>query len=189
MIALSTVPSSNIPDTMIALSRPFILGRTPNKRFRDSLFERNMDYSDIELGEVFGAQAPATGKLTTWEHANRDVRLGFIRKVYGLLSAQLLATVLICSLCVKIPVVTNFVLAMPTFNLINSFVSLILLLVLHCYKNSSPLNLKLLAAWTLSIAFGLGFTCAAYTAMGLADIVVQGWSQPLIVTQVWQVAK
>jgi FtsH-binding integral membrane protein len=141
-----------------------------------------MDYADVELGEIFGGAAPpAASKGNTWEQANRDVRIGFIRKVYGLLSAQLLATVVVCACCVKIPVVTNLVIAMPALNLVNAFAGLALLIALHCCKHQYPLNLKLLAAWTLSIAFGLGFTCALYTVMGMATIVMQAAGTTFVV--------
>lgn len=41
--------------------------------------------------------------------ASKNVRLGFIRKVYGLLSMQLLLTVIVASICMFTPPVAEFI--------------------------------------------------------------------------------
>ena len=92
-----------------------------------------------------------------------ELRWGFIRKVYTIVSIQLLFTAGFASLFVFFPPAKNFVL----YNdyrfivLIASFIcTLILLFVLSICYNKHPLNLFLLGLYTLGMSVTVGFVCA-----------------------------
>eukprot|EP00290_Baffinella_frigidus_P005480 CAMPEP_0180134780 /NCGR_PEP_ID=MMETSP0986-20121125/10381_1 /TAXON_ID=697907 /ORGANISM="non described non described, Strain CCMP2293" /LENGTH=312 /DNA_ID=CAMNT_0022075237 /DNA_START=85 /DNA_END=1023 /DNA_ORIENTATION=+ len=105
---------------------------------------------------------------------SKEIRLGFLRKVYGILSVQLLATAVVCAIAMGVPrsapVAGYYVLALGSF-LAGSkafywtmFVfSLITLFALMAYKNRHPLNLQLLAVWTIMMAFSVATTCVMVT--------------------------
>jgi len=104
-----------------------------------------------------------------------DIRAGFLRKVYGLLSCQLLATVVVsCWFMFHEP--TRF---FVTHNQPMRFLTLIatfgFLFAAHAYKHSHPLNLGLLAGFTLTIAYSVGSTCALFQANGMGNIVLQAF--------------
>lgn len=42
-------------------------------------------------------------------HASKAIRMGFIRKVYGLLTMQLLLTVIVASMCMFTPQIKSFI--------------------------------------------------------------------------------
>jgi hypothetical protein len=112
----------------------------------------------------------------------QEMRLGFIRKVYGILSAQLLITfLLVCS--TFIPSVSEFFI--KSFFLIYIFtpIGFIILIVLVCCKDFSkkvPYNYILLFIWTICEAITLCCVASRYnyrtvlTALGLTAGVVVG---------------
>mmetsp|Transcript_581 Transcript_581/g.1227 ORF Transcript_581/g.1227 Transcript_581/m.1227 type:complete len:340 (-) Transcript_581:80-1099(-) len=98
------------------------------------------------------------------------VRKGFIRKVYGILSIQLLITGFICAVVLfqEGPTVNGFktlgwgsTLARSTGLYICIFIlSIALLFALFCYKSAYPINFYLLGAWTVSMALTVATACA-----------------------------
>ena len=112
----------------------------------------------------------------------QEMRLGFIRKVYGILSAQLLVTfLLVCS--TFIPSVSEFFI--KSFFLIYIFtpIGFITLIVLVCCKDFAkkvPYNYILLFIWTICEAITLCCVASRYnyrtvlTALGLTAGVVVG---------------
>lgn len=98
------------------------------------------------------------------EKIHTQMRLGFIRKVYGILSVQLLITFVFCSLTfyesVKMFVLTN----MGVF-WVASALSLILIIPLLCFPNLArkvPLNYIVLMLWTMCEAYIVACCCALY---------------------------
>jgi len=88
--------------------------------------------------------------------ASKAIRLGFMRKVYGLLGIQLsLTTIIAGALCftpgVKEMVQANSWMLLPAFVL-----SFGLLIGLHLKRKQHPLNLILLAAFTVVEAYTVG---------------------------------
>merc|ERR1719282_2164710 len=49
------------------------------------------------MAEIAAPTAPASPMVSLVKDAEKEVRMGFVRKVYGILSAQLLITVLIAA--------------------------------------------------------------------------------------------
>jgi len=88
--------------------------------------------------------------------ASKAVRLGFMRKVYGLLAVQLSMTTLIAAALLLTPGVKEMVQAnswmlMPAFLL-----TFVLLMALHVKRKEHPINLILLAAFTVVEAYTVG---------------------------------
>jgi len=88
--------------------------------------------------------------------ASKHVRLGFMKKVYGLLSVQLSITTLIGAVCLFTPGMKELVqgnswVLFPAFIL-----SLGLLVALHIKRKETPTNLILLAAFTVVEAYTVG---------------------------------
>ena len=112
----------------------------------------------------------------------QEMRLGFIRKVYGILSAQLLITfLLVCS--TFIPSVSEFFIKSFFLIFICTPIAIIILIVLVCCKDFTkkvPYNYILLFIWTICEAITLCCVASRYnyrtvlTALGLTAGVVVG---------------
>ena len=112
----------------------------------------------------------------------QEMRLGFIRKVYGILSAQLLITfLLVCS--TFIPSVREFFIKSFFLIYICTPIAIIILIVLVCCKDFTkkvPYNYILLFIWTICEAITLCCVASRYnyrtvlTALGLTAGVVVG---------------
>jgi len=109
--------------------------------------------------------------------ANEQVRLDFIRKVYAIVTAQVITTFLVCALFVYGPLGRHalrlafqnpnlvwWALFLPTF---------VVLIALSFNKKNYPVNFYLLGAFTLLISFSVGMTCAGVAAVGLGVLIVQ----------------
>jgi len=88
--------------------------------------------------------------------ASKHVRLGFMRKVYGLLAVQLSITTLIGGVLLFTPGVKEFVQGKPMFLFPAFFLSIGLLIALHIKRKETPINLILLAAFTVVEAYTVG---------------------------------
>jgi len=111
--------------------------------------------------------------------AQKEMRLGFIRKVYGILSVQLLATVVVCAIAVKATSPTlvggwqvlsfgSFLASNGAFSIFVFVFSLIVLISLFCLRHAYPINMILLLLWTLAMSFTVATSCA----MALCDPMV-----------------
>jgi FtsH-binding integral membrane protein len=90
------------------------------------------------------------------------IRLGFIRKVYGVLSAQLFLTMLLCFISMTTPSFQKFQVDHPTLMYIAAGCSIILVLALSCFKSLArtvPTNYILLAIFTLCEAYLVSLLC------------------------------
>ena len=73
--------------------------------------------------------------------------MGFLRKVYGLLSVQLLMTTLIAGVCLFNPAVRGLIHSNSWLILLAFILSMGLLIALHIKRKESPMNLILLASF------------------------------------------
>ena len=92
------------------------------------------------------------------------MRLGFIRKVYGIISFQLLITVSICSLTF-FDNVNKFFVSNPAIFWVCLAFNIAIIFPLVCCKNiarSSPLNYILLTLWTICESYMIAFICTQY---------------------------
>lgn len=88
--------------------------------------------------------------------ANIYVRMGFLRKVYGILTVQLLATTLTAAFLKFTPSIRAYVSQNPWMLSLGLISSLVLLLSLHVYRRKTPINYFLLAAFTFVEAYVIG---------------------------------
>lgn len=115
-------------------------------------------------------------------HCSAHIRVGFLRKVYGLLAMQLLATTaLACVLMFHAPS-RQFATHSPSLLIVSFLASFGFLFACHSYKDSHPTNLAMLSGFTLSIAYGVGVTCAMFQANGMGYIVLQAFLLTAAVT-------
>jgi len=98
----------------------------------------------------------------TFVQSKVSLRLGFIRKVYGILSAQLLLTTAVGGLFMYNESAKAFVQSSPNLLYLGCFASFGLIIALHIYKNQTPINFYLLSAFTLVEAYTVGFIVTLY---------------------------
>ncbi|GLJ18734.1 hypothetical protein SUGI_0334340 [Cryptomeria japonica] len=113
-------------------------------------------FEDLETGRE-GALYPDQPVYET------PLRWAFIRKIYTILSLQLLLTIAVSAVIVFVHPVAHFFVSTPAglglyiFLIIFPF---IVLCPLYYYSQKHPVNLFLLALFTLGISFSVGLTCA-----------------------------
>ncbi|XP_042595502.1 protein lifeguard 4-like [Cyprinus carpio] len=81
--------------------------------------------------------------------ASVHIRMDFLRKVYTILSLQIIVTTAVSALFMLCNPIKNFVHESPSLVLISAIGSLILLLALAVYRHQHPINLYLLFGFTL----------------------------------------
>uniref|UniRef100_A0ACD5UP74 Uncharacterized protein n=1 Tax=Avena sativa TaxID=4498 RepID=A0ACD5UP74_AVESA len=92
-----------------------------------------------------------------------QLRWAFIRKVYVIVSMQLLATIAVASTVYLVPDIRRFFLArtpaaLAAFVLI-IVAPIIVMIPMMCLRNRHPINLILLALFTICISFSVGLGC------------------------------
>ncbi|GMP56655.1 hypothetical protein CsSME_00021065 [Camellia sinensis var. sinensis] len=105
---------------------------------------------DIEEGTLY----PGLG------YGENQLRWGFIRKVYGILAAQLVLTTVVSSITVLYPPVTDLLKGNSGLFLFLLFLPLILLWPLYVYQQKHPLNLIILGLFTMCLSLTVGVSCA-----------------------------
>ncbi len=103
--------------------------------------------------------------------AAKHIRMGFLRKVYGLLSLQLGLTTLIAGVCLFTPAVKEAIHANPWLIMVAFILSLGLLVALHVKRRETPTNFILLAAFTVVEAYTVGVIVSFYSV----SVVVQAF--------------
>lgn len=100
----SLLPNPRAPLHQLAVcSRFSATAALPLTRAARLCLEKSSRHNDKEsmLGD-FGDSADSYSPGQTVAQCSAMVRLGFIRKVYGILSVQLLATAIMCALAMKL---------------------------------------------------------------------------------------
>lgn len=143
---------------------------------------------DVELGK-----APATlGKAPTSDHIDiheeqsmpEDIlsgehRAGFVRKVYGILAAQMTLTCLTCAGAMLIPPIRGLFVAMmsiPYFSLLIFVPAICVLCALQAKKDQHPTNYYLLWTFTGLMSVSIAGICAIYQQAGLGYLVLQAFA-------------
>ncbi|KAL5730598.1 Protein LIFEGUARD 2 [Ranunculus cassubicifolius] len=93
-----------------------------------------------------------------------ELRWAFIRKIYTIVTLQLLLTVAVAYVVVRVPQISNFFVSyywsgLAIYICIIIFYVIVLVLVCLFYRRH-PLNLLLLALFTTTLALLVGVTCA-----------------------------
>ncbi|KAG9155679.1 hypothetical protein Leryth_003956 [Lithospermum erythrorhizon] len=106
---------------------------------------------------------------------NPELRWGFIRKIYSIVSIQLLLTIAVASVVVFVDPVkvffatTSIGLAVYIFFI---FVPFIILCPLYYYHKKHPYNYILLGLYTVALAFPVGLTCAFTRKVILESVIL-----------------
>ncbi|XP_043093039.1 protein lifeguard 4 [Puntigrus tetrazona] len=97
--------------------------------------------------------------------ASVHIRMDFLRKVYTILSLQIIITTAVSAVFMLCNPIKNFVHESPSLVLISAIGSLILLLALAVYRHQHPINLYLLFGFTLleSLSVATAVTFYEYT--------------------------
>uniref|UniRef100_A0A0N5AP47 Transmembrane BAX inhibitor motif-containing protein 4 n=1 Tax=Syphacia muris TaxID=451379 RepID=A0A0N5AP47_9BILA len=116
---------------------------------------------DIEFGN-----SSITSSVVALAHVS--IRLGFLRKVFAILSFQLLTTATLCVVLYLVPNVRNF-LQHPIFLFVSLISSLALLFALYMNSHEVPLNYILLSSWTIIQSVSIGLVVSFYNV----DVVIE----------------
>ncbi|XP_018007861.1 protein lifeguard 4 [Hyalella azteca] len=100
------------------------------------------------------------------------IRMGFLRKVYGLLSVQLLVTAVVAGVCAYTPVVRDTIHTNPWLLIMCLPAAFGLLIALHVKRHVVPMNLILLAAFTVVEAVTVGTVVSLYEVASVVQALV-----------------
>lgn len=106
------------------------------------------------------------------------IRMGFLRKVYGLLSMQLLVTTVVAATFAYTPVLRDTVHANPWLLILSLFLAIGLLIALHVKRHHVPINFILLGAFTVVESMAVGVAVSMYEA----EVVVKAFVLTLVIT-------
>ncbi|XVF62735.1 hypothetical protein PTKIN_Ptkin09bG0031900 [Pterospermum kingtungense] len=96
-----------------------------------------------------------------WHEAENELRWGFIRKVYGILAAQLVLTTIVSTIVVLSAPLNQLLLGNSGLLLSLCLIPFVLLWVLHIYHQKHPVNLVILGLFTVSLGLTVGVSCVA----------------------------
>ncbi|KAJ3612229.1 hypothetical protein NHX12_020505 [Muraenolepis orangiensis] len=94
--------------------------------------------------------------------ASVQIRMDFLRKVYSILSLQILLTTATSALFMFYEPLKQFVHSSPAVVLVSALGSLVVLLALAVYRHKHPVNLYLLSAFTLLEAVSVATAVSFY---------------------------
>ncbi|KAK1319082.1 BI1-like protein [Acorus calamus] len=107
---------------------------------------------DLEAGE--GGLYPGIG------YGENELRWGFIRKVYGILTAQILLTTIISSFTVLYAPLNDTLTDSPGLLFALAILPFVLLCPLYLYRERHPLNFVFLGLFTVCLSLTIGVACA-----------------------------
>jgi hypothetical protein len=93
-------------------------------------------------------------------YGENQLRWGFIRKVYGILSAQLVLTTAVSAAVVLYAPLNVLLNGNSGLLFLFSVLSLFLIWPLHMYHQKHPVNLIILGVFTVSLSISVGVSCA-----------------------------
>jgi protein lifeguard len=127
-------------------------------------------HADVEKGDTSDVH---------WQFAERAVRTGFVRKVFGLLGLQLALTAAVASVFVCSASAKAFISSKPWLLMASMITSLVIVVVLsfsESARRSYPKNMVLLFAFTLAESILVGAISARYdtTSVVIAAALTAG---------------
>jgi len=105
-------------------------------------------------------------------------RAGFIRKVYGILAAQMIMTATIATWCMSTETIRMAVIhifGVPYMSILFLIPTIAVLFCMMAAKSSYPMNFALLFVFTLLMSFDIGSICAVYAQTGQAGVVLEAF--------------
>lgn len=134
-----------------------------------------------EFYDPEAAQAGEQGPSSFMDKTQGQIRLALLRKVYTILSLQLLVTVAVSCLFAFNRGISDFVLATPQLFTVALILSFACLIGLFCFKQKHPMNLILLGVFTLCQSFLVGLICTIYYRQGAGELVLQAFGITLAI--------
>lgn len=125
-------------------------------------------------------EAGAPDKQALLRHT-AAARAGFLKRVYGLLAVQLLATTAVSATFALDGAAQRFVLETPELAIAAAVGALILLCPLMAYRSAHPHNLVFLLLFNLSQSYSTGYAVAAYASSGMGALVLEALSAALLI--------
>lgn len=150
---------------------------------KNPILARQASSRDVDHDSPFGKAhtshffAPRPEQYTSHTPISAiSLKMGFLRKVYGILCCQLALTVGICAFCMYITSVREYCVQHRTAIIWGTLIpTLISLGLLMWKKKQVPLNYWLLLLFTILESWTIGVVCAVYEASGKGLIVIQAW--------------
>lgn len=118
--------------------------------------------TNLEEGSIFKNVDDDFNYGVTVAQSPLQIRLGFIRKVYGILGAQLLLTTIVGAFCMYNEALKGFVQSSPSLLVFGCFASIGLIIALGIKRKEAPMNMYLLTAFTLVEAYTVGTVVSFY---------------------------
>ncbi|KAG5554864.1 hypothetical protein RHGRI_012434 [Rhododendron griersonianum] len=109
-----------------------------------------VDDVDIEAGTLYPGLS----------YGENQLRWGFIRKVYGIVAAQLVLTTIVSFVTVLYSPINDLLRGNSGLLLFFLFLPLVLLWPMYVYQQRHPLNLIVLGLFTVSLSLTVGVSCA-----------------------------
>jgi hypothetical protein len=130
----------------------------------------------VHIGNPAGAGAGDVGAESKYiDDADKLVRLGFIRKVYGILSLQLSVTLALVLAFAYSSVLRNYVAAHPAILIVSIVLTFVFLFALSCFPSVArtyPTNYLCLAGFTLCQSLLVGTIASTYSPDTVVKAVV-----------------
>lgn len=104
--------------------------------------------------------------------ANIYIRMGFLRKVFGILSAQLLLTTLVASVVMFTPIARFYINENDWLVTVAFLLSIILLLALMVKRRETPINYVLLTAFTAVEAYSIAVVVTFYDQLAVLQAFI-----------------
>lgn len=112
---------------------------------------------------------------------DQSVKKGFIRKVYGILSLQILFTCAMCAVFMLVLPVRDWTVRNTWMMWVFFAATIITLFPMHKYKKTYPANMICLVLFTMFQTYTVALVCAIYAAAGNADTVLLAWGLTCII--------
>ena len=109
------------------------------------------------------------------EKAEGQMRLALLRKVYSILTMQLLLTIAVACLFSFHDGVNRFVMSTPQLFPVALVLSFACLIALFCFRQKHPWNMVILGVFTLVQSYTLGLVCSLYYRQGAGELVLQAF--------------
>jgi len=154
-------------DRSQVVTRAVIRGKKGKKDQKKADTYAGLPQSDPAEAE-FDSYAPTS--LT-----DQTVRMGFVRKVYGIVTAQLLFTTLFCALAMFWTPLGDFMIMNTWLLWVCLIIYIILAIVLSCFMTVArqvPTNYILLGIVTLTLGYVTAAICAMYQQAGEGSLVL-----------------
>ncbi|GLU07591.1 hypothetical protein SLE2022_245450 [Rubroshorea leprosula] len=104
-----------------------------------------------------------------------ELRWSFIRKVYSIITLQLLVTIVVAAVVVSVHPISHFFVSTGVgiaLYIVLILVPFITLCPLYYYHQRHPVNYLLLGVFTISLAFVVGLTCAFTSGKVILESVI-----------------